>query len=207
MLKKLIFAVICILGFSVNLSASPEIAVKDSPELTVEFCKRNKIYCAIVKLKPGIDSKFAMDLSNAIYKYSRRAKVDPFRVVAIAMQESSISPVVRYETVRVQKTICAREKVCVVRYVKEKRATDFGIYQFHAKTVESLGVDQKRLMSDLDYATKVHTEFLALKQKQCSAKYKKTAWACYNSSTPKLHKAYARKVEKHYNKIMFAAAH
>ena len=40
--------------------------------------------------------------------------------------------------------------------------------------MESLGVDQKRLMADLDYA-KVHTEFLALKQKQCSAKYKKTA--------------------------------
>ena len=66
MFKKFIFAFICILGFSGNLSASPEIAEKDSPELTVEFCKKNKIYCAIVKLKPEIDSKFAMDLSNAI---------------------------------------------------------------------------------------------------------------------------------------------
>ena len=55
MFKKFIFAFICILSFG-NLSASPEIVEKDSPELTVEFCKKNKIYCAIVKLKPEIDS-------------------------------------------------------------------------------------------------------------------------------------------------------
>ena len=66
--------------------------------------------------------------------------------------------------------------------------------------MKNLGVDEKRLMVDLDYATKVHTEFLALKQKQCSVRYKKTAWACYNSATPSRHRAYAKKVNKHYKK-------
>ena len=110
MFKKILIAFVLMFSFSGAAMAGAN----------AQFCKRNSIYCAIVKLKPTIDKKFAMDLSNSIYKYSRRNNVDPYRVVAIAMQESSLSPVVRYETVNVRKTICAKDRVCVVRYVKEK---------------------------------------------------------------------------------------
>jgi len=141
-------------------------------------CSKHKIYCHIKRLKPRIDSKFAMSLSNLLYKYSKKYKINPHVSVAIIMQESSFR-----NKDRIVRAYVDRDGVEVPEYV----VTDVSMYQFHVDTIENFKLDTERLRTDLEYATEQHFKLLAKKIKVCSNRGigKNKAWACYHSYTRK----------------------
>lgn len=147
-------------------------------------CSVHKIYCRLVDLQPDINVTFAMELSNKLYRYSRRYGTDPMVSVAIGMQESSLRNIDRYETVIDSKG----------RYVRG--VSDIGVFQLHVATIANLELDPTRLRNDLDYQVEQHVKLLRRKIRVCSAKgwAKGAEWSCYHS--------YSRSNRKHYENLV-----
>jgi len=162
-----------ILGLSFNVEAKVD-------------CNRHPIYCQMVKLKPSINRTFAMELSNYIYKYSRKYGTDPMISVAIAMQESSLTNIDR------KGALIETKSGKLVKGV-----TDVGVFQIHVGTIQNykkqLGwnIDLQRLRTDVEYQTVWHIKILKRKIRICSRyKYRKrysiekgNEWSCYHSFT------------------------
>lgn len=143
-------------------------------------CNKHPIQCALVLLQPAMSGEEARLLSNYIARYSKKYNVNPYRVVAIAMQESSLRNQNRYDT--------------------NGLATDIGIYQFNTETIKMYGMDAIRLNSDLEYATERMCWLLSQKKKYCSY-LGRDAWSCYHSSTDKYRLKYINLVDRYYQLI------
>lgn len=150
-------------------------------------CSIHRIYCKIVELKPSVNKSFAMELSNYLYAASRHYGTEPMVSVAIAMQESSLRNIDRYETVLTKDG----------KYIRG--VSDIGVFQFHVNTVKNLKLDPQRLRSDLSYAAWQHVRLLARKQRVCKKKglAKGAEWSCYHSYTPKYYKTYQKQVKRY----------
>lgn len=153
-------------------------------------CSRHKIYCHIKAVRPKIDSKFAMKVSNLLYKFSKAYGTNPHISVAIIMQESAFRMVDRK----------------VVAYVKTPEGevpqtvvTDVSMFQFHVRTIENEGMDKQRLRDDLEYASEQHIKLLAKKIKVCTRVGipSEEAWTCYHSATRHLRLKYLRDVSRY----------
>lgn len=153
-------------------------------------CRQHRIYCKITKLKPSIDSKLAMELSNLIYKYSKVYKIDPFVTVAIVMQESGFARKDRKTWGLVD--INGIETPTIV-------VTDVTLYQFHIKTINHYGLDLNKLRTNLEYATDSHFKILKDKINLCKKRgvSSSVAWSCYHSTTDKLRKRYIEDVSRY----------
>ena len=92
------------------------------------ICEKHKIYCKILTVKPSINKKFAMELSNHLYKYTKIYKTDANISVAIAMQESSLR--------NINKMASVHHGGKVVKGV-----TDVGVFQFHVDTINNFNLD------------------------------------------------------------------
>lgn len=147
----------------------------------IQCNERHPIECAIRTLQPLTGAGEARLLSNLISKYSLKYKVDPLRVVAIAMQESGLRNVDR---------------------IHGGIVTDVGIYQFNILTIDSYGMDAVRLKNDIAYATERMCWLLSIKLKECSD-LGKDAWACYHSRTDKHRLKYINLVDKYYKGINY----
>jgi len=145
-------------------------------------CERHPVKCAIKTLQPSIGNGESYLLSNLIVKYSKKHNVDPYRIVAIAMQESSLKNVNKIS--------------------KEGIITDVGLFQFHIGTIDMFKLDVRRLQDDVAYAVERACWLLSLKLKECSS-LGKDAWACYHSSSTKHRLKYQELVNKHYIKIKY----
>lgn len=169
-------------------------------------CKRHPIYCHIKKVKPKMNNKKAMRLSNLMYKYARKYKIkNPILSVAIAMQETRLRNINRVQTVIVFEEVCIRE--IDSRYWKPYLSckevpkfvvgySDISIFQFHALTIRRYGLDAVKLKNNLEYAVDKH--FMIMKDKLKLCKYLgNEAWTCYHSRTPKLRKRYKEDVERY----------
>lgn len=160
-------------------------------------CAVHPLYCAILELRPDISTDFAMDFSNYVSKYSRQYKVDPYRVLAIAMQESAIRNIHRKQMVVLINEQCDDEGVCTEYTSLASGYTDIGIFQFHALTIQYYGMDILRLRDDIEYATEQHCKLLAIKIKEC-ADLGEEAWSCYHSRSPKYRVKYVTDVNRYY---------
>lgn len=162
-------------------------------------CKRHKLYCVIIKLNKSINKKFAMDLSNSIYKASRKHKVDPYRAIAIMRQESGIQLNARNITTTTNShKECDEWESCTTVNTVTVKTTDFGLFQFHIATMKRADLDIDRVMTDMDFTVNFAIALLAKKIKTCSRKWPETPWACYNSATPEHHVEYVRLVNRYY---------
>lgn len=163
-------------------------------------CDRDPVLCAILKLRPNVDHKYAYKLSNEIAKYARKYSVDPYRIVAIGMQESGLRNIHRKHDVIVITEDCNEVGICT-EYVKQVRGyTDIGIFQFHARTITDHGLDVLRLRDDIGYATEQACRLLSQKIRQC-ADLGDEAWSCYHSRTEKYRTKYVKLVERYYVRI------
>ena len=145
------------------------------------------IYDRIVTLKPKINKKFAMHLSNLMHRYSRKYKQDPMISVGIAMQESGIRNISRKERV----VLFNEKNAQVVRGY-----TDLCIFQIHIRTAKNYGMDLYKLYTDLDYCVEQHFKIMRKKRKVCK-KLGKDDWTCYHSYTDETRKIYKKLVERY----------
>lgn len=182
------------------------LALFTSSSLLAVDCEKNKLYCTIMDLQPSADPAWAMRLSNYIYKYSKQYGTDPYRSIAIAMQESGLKNINRKEAVLIEDSICDAEGACVDSYRSVEGLTDIGVFQFHVKTImNDSSFDLVRLRTDLEYATKRHVKFLKEKMEACSH-LKDESWSCYHSVTPKYRKQYVKHVNRYYRGNVYQTA-
>lgn len=150
------------------------------PALAKVSCARNPIFCRIVSLQPDIDNRFAFDLSNYIYIYSKKFKTNPYISVAIAMQESSIQNIDRKDFITTD-----------YGYVVYDIA-DIGVFQINIKTIRNLKkigwyINIPRFIKDIRYQTYWHIRLLKRKMDICANnRYKLMVapgneWSCYHS--------------------------
>jgi hypothetical protein len=137
-------------------------------------CSTHKIFCAIKTINPRVESGFAMELSNYIYKYSKKYGTNPYRTVAIIAQESMFQQV--------------------------NTEIDFGIYQLNEHTMRAYNIDKEKVLTDLEYATHKHIWLLKKKKEYC-INLEEESWSCYHSATEKHRKKYVKLVNRYYNKI------
>lgn len=172
-------------------------------------CKIHKLYCAMVELQPAIDKDWAFKFSDILYTTSKRYRTNPYRTIAMMMQESSLLGRQRTETGYIFTEVCMKtedstddDDLLQCEEVAEKVTiyTDVGWFQFHWDTIERMRLDPVRLKNDLIYATEWHIRLLRIKMDRCRH-LGKEAWSCYHSATEKYRKAYIKKVEPYYRRI------
>lgn len=161
------------------MSVACHIAYAKVPSST--NCHKHPIMCSITTLQPALaGTGEALLLSNLISKYSKKHNVDPYRLVAIAMQESSIKNINRQSNGII---------------------TDVGIYQFNVGTIDAFNLDFMRLQEDIAYATERAAWLLAVKLKECND-LGTDAWACFHSRSIKNRTKYKNLVNTYYNRII-----
>lgn len=143
------------------------------------MCINNPLRCALTTLQPALAGAEARLLSNLIHKYSLKYQVDPYRVIAIAMQESGLKNIDRSHN---------------------NIVTDIGIYQFNIMTIDFYGMDSVKIKTDISYATERMCWLLAKKLRDCSD-LGTDAWACYHSRTDVHRMKYMKLVNRYYDKI------
>lgn len=134
-------------------------------------CNQHKIYCHIKRVKPSMKMNLAMNLSNLIYKYSRKYGTNPHVSVAIGRQETNLRMIGRKETI-IQFN---PEPVYITGY------TDICMFQFHSRTIQAEKLDAHKLYTNLEYCVEQHTKLLAKKIRICKKNLGKKAWSCYHS--------------------------
>lgn len=135
-------------------------------------CSKHPVYCQILKNSPRIDKKYALRLSDLIYKHSKANSIPAKVYTAILMQESAYK-------------LSAVNTKCGLDY-KRKHPTcvwvDFGISQINYKTAVSYGFDIEKLTTDLDYSVKAGAVALSYFKKRYSSSESKW-YARYNCGT------------------------
>ena len=148
--------------------------------------QKHPIYSQILKIKPTINKKYAMHLSNVMHKMSKKYNQDPLISVAIAMQESSMRNINR--------------KQRIVIYTKDgyeiKRGyTDLCLFQIHVDTAIHYGMDLVKLNNNLSYCVEQHFRIMKIKRNACK-RLDKDSWTCYHSFTKSLRLQYKKLVER-----------
>jgi len=141
-------------------------------------CTKHPIFCQIVKNKKGINKKYAMELSNVIYKMHRKYHIPSRIFTAILMQESGYKlgakgchsgiqqPSKKYmetakdtclynkpEEPKKRALGCMHRNFRLTTYKEEaKICTDFGISQIYYKTAKRWEFDIDKLTDDLEYS-------------------------------------------------------
>lgn len=155
-------------------------------------CDKNPIYCQIVKNAPNINKEYARELSNVIYKETRKENINSTIFTAILMQESSYKLSAMNCSIGVEALKLEKESQHLLLFEK-KVCTDFGIGQIHFITAKRYGVDINRLLTDLTYSIKMSIIVLKDFKKRY---YKKESdwWTRYNSSNTYKRELYRKKV-------------
>lgn len=147
---------------------------------------QHPIYSKIVKLKPNIDKKYAMYLSNLIHKYAKKYNQNPFISVAIAMQESGIRNISRSQSV-----VLLNNPIKIV-----KGYSDICLFQIHVNTAVNYNIDILKLSKSLDYCVEQHFRIMRHKRKICKH-LAKDSWSCYHSMTRSNRLYYKKLVERY----------
>lgn len=130
-----------------------------------------------------MNSVKAMELSDLIYKATRKHKIPANIYTAILMQESAYRLDAKnitcgYKADRAPASSMVwsgdSQEVCVI--------SDFGIAQIHYKSVERYDFDAKRLMTDLEYSVNAGAEVLAWFHRTYSNR-EIDWWIRYNTGT------------------------
>jgi len=138
-------------------------------------CGKHPIYCQIVKNQSKIDKKYAMKLSNIIYRMHRKYHIPTRVFTAILRQESGYSLTAK----GCHSGLYEHKFENGVRLVEERVCTDFGISQIYYKTSNRHNFDIFRLTEDLEYSVEAGAIVLAGFMKRYEAK-DNDWWVRYN---------------------------
>jgi len=159
-------------------------------------CSKHPIYCKIKTLNPKIDVLMANQLSNLIYKYSKKYHQDAYLSVAIAMQESGLRNVNKSSNGLILENICDSDGVCEQKYREGVIYTDIGIFQFHVDTIKNYNIDANLLINNMEYAVEQYFKLMTSKIKMCRD-LGKDAYLCYHSKTKEERNKYKVLVERY----------
>ena len=112
-------------------------------------CDKHPIYCQIKKNKPSLDNKYAMKVSNIVYKMHRKYHIPTRIFTAILNQESGYS---------------LKAKGChkgMMGNVEARICSDFGIAQIYYRTAQRYKMDLPKLTTDLEYSIEAGAIVLA----------------------------------------------
>jgi len=152
-------------------------------------CNKHPIYCQIKKNRPKISKKYAMVLSNVIYKATRKYHIPPRIFTAILAQESSYS---------LKAKGCHRGLLEQDREMIEvKICADFGIGQIYFKTAKGFGFDISMLTTDLEYSIDAAAQVLGDFKKRYERR-EVTWWTRYNARSKIKRKIYKQLVERYF---------
>lgn len=179
-------------------------------------CFKHPICCQIIKNNKYLDINFAMQLSNAIHKISRKYNINSRLFTAILMQESSynvkaigchyekkdinayeyMERVVQCHTKTDEWHLIEQCEKRIPKKVKRKVCSDFGIGQINERTVQRYNFEINSLLYDLEYS--VEAAAIVLKDFQKRYKHKEwNWWTRYNASSEDKREIYRHKVEKY----------
>lgn len=163
-------------------------------------CKKDKLYCKILKLKPKVNKKWAKEFSDKLYKHAKEYHMDPTVSLAILMQESSLENLNTFTSQTTMQKSCG-EKSCTKTIVEVKKAVDLSIAQINVNTAAHYGLDLERLFSlDEDYALESHFIILRDKIKLCLTMNKVDyPWSCYHSTNDVHRLKYVDLVKRYMN--------
>lgn len=136
------------------------------------------IYNQIILNKPDVDKQIAKKLTIYVNKYARKYDADPYRAIAIAMQESG------YRNIST---------------LKRGSSFDVGMFQINIRTIKEYGFDKNKIMNDLEYSVESYFKVVSNKKKMCKS-LKKDAWVCYHSKNKYLRQKYKNMVNRYYPK-------
>ena len=155
---------------------------------------KHPIYSQIIKNQPKIDKKYAMKLSNIIYKAAHKYKGDSVLAVAIATQETGIKNKHRRQNVIQFFEKCDEEK-CAEDWKIIRGVSDVCMFQFHVNTIVNYDIDPIKLKNDINYCVDWHFKLMNIKKKLCRKMNK--PWACYHSKNKHLRNMYIKLVERY----------
>jgi hypothetical protein len=144
-------------------------------------CSKHPIYCQIVTNKPNINKRYAMRVSNIIYRKAKKYDISPKLFTAILAQESMYKLSARNCTTGVVRKsyINFIGEIQGYHYSKTKVCTDFGISQIYYKTAKGHKFDIHKLTTDLEYS--ISAGMIVLKYFQRYRKKDKNWWTRYNA--------------------------
>jgi len=165
-------------------------------------CDKHPIYCQILKNRPKLNKKYAMRLSNIIYKMHRKYHIPSRIFTAILNQESGYSLKAKgchwgiektlkhtnedvYAYIKVEDLDTQRISFVPMRFPplpvnkETKVCTDFGISQIYYKTAKRWKFDLEKLTTDLSYSVEAGAKVLHGFMEKYEAK-ENDWWVRYN---------------------------
>lgn len=146
----------------------------------------NLVLHQVKKNSPNLSKAYQLALAQTIVKKSKKHKVSSKVLTAMLMQESSYN--INAKNVKCGISMTTGRKDCVV--------VDYGIGQINHKTIKHFNLDQKKLLSDLDYSVEAAAIVLA-DFKRMYGKKEVEYWTRYNSSTPAKRHVYKKLVARY----------
>lgn len=159
-------------------------------------CTKHPIFCQIkenlskarsqkgfIEIKPYMPDEDIMELSNIIYKYSRKYDIPANLYTAILRQESTYKLAARGCRWGLDEN-----------FKKVRTCIDFGMSMVNINTAEGFNFDIKRLTTDLEYSVECGAIVLADFKKRYFHK-EEFWWTRYNASTPYKRDIYRNLVE------------
>jgi len=175
-------------------------------------CNRHPIYCQIKKNKPKINKRYAMKLSNVIYRAIRKHHIPPRIFTAILAQESSYTLKAKgchsglAKQLKPTNRIGLKEHIIYTTpiykesdyYMKEVRiCSDFGIGQIYYKTARGFKFNIEQLTNDLEYSIEAAAIVLADFKKRYERR-EVTWWTRYNARSKIKRRIYRQLVERYF---------
>lgn len=169
-------------------------------------CDDHPIYCQIHRNNPTLDLKYAMNLSNIIYKAAKKHKVNARILTAIYAQESMYVNETKNCTTGIFHIEAAFVEADIPKDMKDRMlamtaepitvCTDFGIGQIWYRTAAKMGIDLNRIILDLEYSVDKSAEILADFYQRYGHR-EKDWWTRYNASSRKKRDVYLNLVERY----------
>ena len=162
--------------------------------------ERNPIYAQIIKNKPKINKKYAMDLSSIIHNVTGKYHISPRIFTAILMQESSYQLEARGCHWGIEKIdVYDPNNPDTISFIAEKETkvcSDFGIGQIYYKTAKSFGFKMNKLTTDLKYSVDAAAQVLSDFRKRYESR-EIFYWTRYNASSKDKRKVYRKLVQRY----------
>lgn len=151
---------------------------------------KHPIYAQIVKNVPTIDRKYALNLSNKIYKVTKKYNLNARIYTAILAQESRYKLNAMNCTKGIHKDYMVPATVC----------TDFGISQIYFKNLARFDFEVGRLLNDLEYSVEAGAKVLYDLKKRIG--HVKDYWVSYNCGLKNLGRTSCQKYKKLVERFM-----